>query len=49
MSMDTAKAGRMGAKITNQLLTTEGRRRAAKKGWRLKKKRQKLLTASLAL
>ena len=31
--MDTREAGRMGAIITNQKLTTEGRRKAAKKGW----------------
>lgn len=37
--MDTVTAGRMGALITNKILTTEGRRKAAKKGWRLRKKR----------
>ena len=37
--MDASEMGRKGAKITNKLLTTEGRRKAAKKGWRLRKKR----------
>jgi hypothetical protein len=33
------RTGRMGAKITNKKLTTEGRSKAAKKGWRLRKRR----------
>lgn len=37
--MDTRKAGRMGALITNQILTTEMRQKAAKKGWRNRMKR----------
>lgn len=37
--MDTREAGRLGALITNKILTTEGRRKAAKKGWRNKKKK----------
>lgn len=32
--MDTSEAGRMGAKLTNQILTTEMRSKAGKKGWR---------------
>ena len=36
--MDTKKAGRMGALITNQKLTKEGRSKAAKKGWRNRRK-----------
>lgn len=35
--MDTKIAGRMGALVTNKKLTTEGRRKAAKKGWRKRK------------
>lgn len=37
--MDTRTAGRMGALITNKILTTETRRKAAKKGWRNRRKR----------
>lgn len=37
--MDTKIAGAMGARITNKILTTETRIKAAKKGWRLRKKR----------
>ena len=37
--MDTREAGRRGALITNTKLTTEGRRKAAKKVWKLRKKR----------
>lgn len=36
-TMDTKKAGAMGALITNKKLTTETRRKAAKKGWRRRK------------
>lgn len=35
--MDTREAGRMGALITNTKLTTEGRQKAARKGWRKRK------------
>lgn len=38
--MDTRKAGRMGALITNSKLTKEIRSKAAKKGWRNRKKRE---------
>jgi hypothetical protein len=34
-----SEAGKIGAVITNKMLTTEGRRRAAKKGWRLRKQK----------
>lgn len=34
-----SEAGRLGAAKTNQILTTEGRRKAAKKGWRLRRER----------
>jgi hypothetical protein len=44
--MDTKEAGRMGALITNSKLTTEGRRKAAKKGWRNKKKLQEKKSSS---
>lgn len=37
--MDTREAGRKGALITNTKLTTEIRRKAARKGWRLRKKK----------
>jgi hypothetical protein len=37
--MDTKEAGRRGALITNKILTTEGRRKAAKKGWKLRHKK----------
>lgn len=41
--MDVTEAGRLGAIKTNQILTTETRRKAAKKGW----KRHKTLKKSL--
>lgn len=37
--MDVKEAGRLGAAITNKKLTTEGRKKAAAKGWKLRKKR----------
>lgn len=37
--MDTREAGRMGAKITNEKLTTEKRRKAARMGWKKRKAR----------
>ena len=37
--MDTREAGRRGALITNKKLTTEGRRKAARKGWKNRKQR----------
>lgn len=40
--MDTKEAGRRGALITNKKLTKEGRSKAAKKGWRNKKKKKQL-------
>lgn len=43
--MDTRKAGRLGALKTNSILTTEVRRRAAKKGWRNRKKKLEQLLA----
>lgn len=37
--MTLSEAGRLGAIKTNKLLTAEKRKRAAKKGWRNRKKR----------
>lgn len=37
--MDTREAGRMGALKTNKILTSEMRKKAAKKGWKLRKQR----------
>jgi hypothetical protein len=34
-----SEAGKKGAAITNKILTTEGRRKAALKGWKLLKHR----------
>lgn len=34
-----SEAGRLGALKTNLILTTDSRRKAAKKGWRLRKQR----------
>lgn len=39
--MDTSEAGKLGALATNKLLTKEGRSKAAKKGWRNRKKAAK--------
>ena len=39
-----SEAGKKGETITNTMLTTEGRRKAARKGWRLRK--QKLTSLS---
>ena len=39
--MDTKEAGRLGAIKTNKILTSESRRKAAKKGWRLRKAKLK--------
>lgn len=40
MILDASQMGKRGAAATNKLLTTEGRRKAAKLGWkRLKAKR----------
>jgi len=36
--MDVSEAGRRGALATNKLLTKESRSKAAKKGWRNRKK-----------
>lgn len=41
MTITANEMGRRGAAATNKILTTEGRRKAAKKGWR--KKRAKLV------
>ena len=38
--MDVSEAGRRGALATNKLLTKEGRSRAAKKGWKNRKKKK---------
>lgn len=44
LTMITAsEMGRRGAEATNRILTTEGRRRAAKKGWRKRKEYLKAL------
>lgn len=40
-AMDTRQAGRLGAIKTNEILTPEGRSKAAKKGWKNRKKRLK--------
>jgi hypothetical protein len=40
--MTLAEAGRKGAAITNKKLTTESRRKAAKKGWARRKKKLNL-------
>lgn len=42
--MDASEMGRRGAAATNKLLTTEKRRKAAKKGWRNRKARLKELS-----
>lgn len=34
-----AEAGRLGAAVTNKMLTSAKRRKAARKGWRLRKAR----------
>jgi len=39
--MDTRKAGRLGAIATNKILTPEIRSKAARKGWRNRKKQLK--------
>lgn len=35
--IDASEMGKRGAAATNKILTTEKRRKAAKKGWRLRK------------
>jgi len=40
--MTVQEAGRLGALVTNKILTTEMRSRAAKKMWRRLKKERKL-------
>lgn len=42
--MDASEMGKRGAAVTNKLLTTEKRRKAAKKGW----KKRKAMLAELA-
>lgn len=42
--MEASEMGRRGAKITNKLLTSEQRSKAAKKGWRLRKEKLKDFT-----
>jgi hypothetical protein len=37
--MNSSEMGRRGAAAVNRMLTTEKRRKAAKKGWKLRKKR----------
>lgn len=37
--MTTSEAGKLGALTTNKILTTEQRRKAAKKAWRTKRKK----------
>ena len=44
MTMTASEMGKRGAAITNKILTTEGRRKAAKKGW---KNRRKQLTPNI--
>ena len=39
-SFDTREAGRRGAKITNSILTTETRQKAARKAWRTRRKKK---------
>lgn len=39
--MNVSEAGRLGALKTNKILTPEGRAKAAKKGWKLRKARIK--------
>lgn len=39
--MTASEMGKLGAAKTNTLLTKEGRSKAAKKGWRLKREREK--------
>ena len=41
MTISASEMGRRGAAATNKILTTEGRRKAAKKGWARKKKMEK--------
>ena len=38
MAISANEMGRRGAAATNKILTTEGRRKAAKKGWRNRRK-----------
>jgi len=39
MVMTTSQAGRLGALKTNSILTTEQRKKAARKAWRTRKKK----------
>ncbi len=39
--MDASEMGKRGAAVTNKILTTEQRKKAAKKGWKLRKQRIK--------
>ena len=41
--MDIKEFARLGAVATNKILTTEGRRKAANKGWKNHKKQLKAL------
>jgi hypothetical protein len=45
--MDVSEMGRRGALATNKLLTTEGRRKAATKGWKRRKKQLKALSTKV--
>jgi hypothetical protein len=39
--MDASEMGKRGAAVTNKILTTEKRKKAAKKGWRKRKAKLK--------
>lgn len=42
--MDASDMGKKGASITNKKLTTEGRSKAARKGWKVRKERLRSFT-----
>lgn len=42
--MDASEMGKLGAKLTNKILTTETRSKAAKKGWKDRRERLKSFT-----
>ena len=44
MTISANEMGRRGAAATNKILTTEGRRKAARKGWARKRRMDKLKT-----
>lgn len=39
MVMTTSQAGRLGAQVTNKILTKEQRQKAARKAWRTRRKK----------